>query len=220
MPSGVLSKSFQSFDQSPYSPQNEPFFQTESLARQNHPKNANGYSSNVAPLPPKRKYRSIGIGNDIPIQDIICYRKGESSFFNSSDDIVQSERSERDTKDKAINCNISSAMYRKLVDASTFTEEKQIASTSFQTEHFDLQNALTQTEQKTFKDTGCDAEVIKVITELDWEVGVDSILDAFILPQLFCATLKVLSTLGVISQRKSVYLLYFYARYGEKLRLV
>lgn len=86
----------------------------------------------VAPSPPKRKYRSIGTGDDIPIEEIICYREGEVPAAVLVDAYTITTPPE-------------------LINSSSQTEKK-----------FSENSSSTQTEIKSFKNTACDARHVKV----------------------------------------------------------
>jgi len=120
----------------------------------------------LPPSPPTRKYRSLAVGDDVPLEDIICYHKEYNS--SSSQSIYQPLPRRKESVDfssivKQIDIDAAYNIYPpQFVDAVTLTDRSEMTSSSFQTDYLKTKDSSVQTYQPTYKTTGCHAHTPKV----------------------------------------------------------
>ena len=128
------------------------------------------HSKEAPPCPPKRKYRSIGTGDEIPLTDIICYHRGSSSTHLTYNLPPRKESVDFGSIVKQIDIdsafNIFPATPPQSVDAAISTEKIELQSSSFQTDYLKKDHSSTQTHQPMYKSVGCDAKTDQVYGKL------------------------------------------------------
>ena len=121
----------------------------------------------VPPSPPKRKYRSLAVGDDVPLDDIICYHKG----YNSASQPIYKPPRRKESVDfssivKQIDIDAAFDIFpppqKELMDAETSTDTFEMKSTSFQTDCLKTKDSSMQTYNPTYATVGCGSTAPRV----------------------------------------------------------
>ena len=153
--SSGFSSSFQS--NSSFSPGNGSSTQSAPL-QQSSESFGSSKSGPPPPPPPKRKYRSIGAGSEIPVDEIVCFRRGDDPPDNLTSQHKASVNFGSIVKQTDIDAayNIFPPAPKQYSDASVSTNSPKMASCALQTENIESGESWTQTKQTLHKDAKCD----------------------------------------------------------------
>ena len=112
----------------------------------------------LPPLPPKRRYRSLAVGDEVPLDEVVCYQKGcSSSQFLCKPSPRNNSVDFSSIVDQAeIDAAFDIFRPPRFADATTSTTDKlKLHSTAFQTDYLKTTDSSAQTLKATQATIGC-----------------------------------------------------------------